>query len=100
MRILLTGASGMVGRNILEHSAISNHEILSPTRRELNLLDSSSVDEYVKNNKPDMYPPLLIVSSVDNPVSPKTKKNPIEKLTRAAIISIAHASLSILFAVE
>ena len=54
MKILLTGALGMVGRNIVEHKFSSEHEILSPTSKELNLLDSVSVSGYVDENEPDM----------------------------------------------
>ena len=54
MRILLTGSNGMVGRNILGHSSAHNHEILSPTSSELNLLVAESVKNYISENKPDM----------------------------------------------
>ncbi len=54
MKILLTGSRGMVGRNIVEHPLVASHEILSPTSKELNLLDSSSVDEFMRINTPEM----------------------------------------------
>jgi GDP-L-fucose synthase len=54
MRILLTGSRGMVGRNIIEHHFAVNHEILSPTSQELNLLDALNVRVYINTNKPDM----------------------------------------------
>ena len=54
MKILVTGARGMVGRNITEHSLAYNHEILSPTRTELNLLDAARVEAYFRSNQPDM----------------------------------------------
>lgn len=53
-RILITGASGMVGRNVCEHPAAQQYELLTPPSSELNLLDSVSVSDYVKANKPDM----------------------------------------------
>ena len=54
MKILLTGAGGMVGRNILEHNACSSHHILSPSSSELNLLDNVKVQQYLKKNNPDI----------------------------------------------
>ena len=54
MKILLTGSRGMVGRNIVEHPLAGNHEILSPTSKELNLLDALSVDKYMRTNCPEM----------------------------------------------
>lgn len=54
MRIFLTGGAGMVGRNILEHHNAAKHAIFAPTRRELNLLDSAAVLEYIKQVQPEM----------------------------------------------
>lgn len=53
MRILLTGSSGMVGRNILEHRDISNYNLLTPSSRELDLLNYSKTQIYIAKNKPD-----------------------------------------------
>ncbi len=39
MKILLTGANGMVGKNIIAAPASLQHEFLSPSSKELNLLD-------------------------------------------------------------
>ena len=54
MKILLTGARGMVGRNILEHDSALEHDILAPSSTELNLLDRHKVQVYLDENKPDM----------------------------------------------
>lgn len=43
----------MVGRNILEHSKSNEFEFLSPSRAELNLLDSSEVNSYFLEHKPE-----------------------------------------------
>jgi GDP-L-fucose synthase len=54
MKILLTGSTGMVGKNILNHQYASNYEILSPKRKDLNLLDALNVQEYIISNQPEM----------------------------------------------
>ena len=54
MKILLTGSSGMVGRNIAEHSKSSNYSLLLPNSLELNLLDADSVSKYISTYNPDM----------------------------------------------
>lgn len=54
MKILLTGGSGMVGRNICEHPSALHYNILAPSSRELNLLDAAAVNSYVKHAKPDL----------------------------------------------
>jgi GDP-L-fucose synthase len=41
--LLLTGGSGMVGRNILEHPRAANWTLLAPGSRELDLTDAGAV---------------------------------------------------------
>ncbi len=53
MKILLTGGSGMVGKNILNHHRSSDYNFLTPSRNELDLLDKSSVLVYLQTNLPD-----------------------------------------------
>lgn len=53
-RLLLTGGSGMVGRNLLEHPAIDEFELLAPRSSELDLLDYGVVQEYLLRHRPDM----------------------------------------------
>lgn len=52
--LLLTGGSGMVGRNILEHPAAGDWTILVPASRELDLTDAGAVTDYVSAHKPDL----------------------------------------------
>lgn len=53
-RILLTGGGGMVGRNVLEHPAIGEFEVLAPRSGELNLLDFNAVQAYLYESQPDI----------------------------------------------
>jgi GDP-L-fucose synthase len=53
-KILLTGASGMVGRNILEHPQIDTYEMLAPRRVEVDLTDYHQVEDYLQYHQPDM----------------------------------------------
>jgi GDP-L-fucose synthase len=54
MKIFLTGGSGMVGRNILDHPKAKHHEIIYPSSSELNLLDREHVKTYLLALKPDL----------------------------------------------
>jgi nucleoside-diphosphate-sugar epimerase len=54
MKILLTGANGMVGKNIVEVSLKHQHQFLSPSSQELNLLDGEAVKHYLQIHNPDM----------------------------------------------
>ncbi|MBE5924467.1 MAG: NAD(P)-dependent oxidoreductase [Lachnospiraceae bacterium] len=68
-KVLLTGGSGFIGRNIKEYlSGVC--KLYAPTRKELNLLDEGEVRTYIKENKID----IVIHSANPNPV-----KNELDK---------------------
>jgi GDP-L-fucose synthase len=54
MKILLTGSTGMVGRNILDIAARHQHEFFTPTSQELDLRSKQDVQSYIGKHKPDM----------------------------------------------
>ena len=54
MKIFVTGASGMVGRNFLADPRAADHEMLAPTRAELDLTDGAATAAYVANHRPDL----------------------------------------------
>jgi GDP-L-fucose synthase len=54
LKILLTGANGMVGRNVVSHSAASYFDWLTPSRRDLDLADVNAVLAYIDFHKPDL----------------------------------------------
>lgn len=54
MRILITGAGGMVGRNLLADPRAGEHEILHPSRLELDLRDATRTMAYVDARRPDL----------------------------------------------
>lgn len=52
MRILLTGGSGFIGRNLLEHLS-PDHDVLAPTHAELDLTDNRAVDAWFGGHEVD-----------------------------------------------
>jgi GDP-L-fucose synthase len=54
MKILITGGSGMVGKNLSAHKAATRHEVLCPSSRELNLLSYYQTLDWVQTHNPDM----------------------------------------------
>lgn len=54
LRILITGMTGLVGRNFLEHPDIDHFDLLTPSHSELDLLDGTAVLDYLFRHKPDM----------------------------------------------
>jgi len=54
MKLLLTGAGGMVGRNLLAHPLFRDLHILAPRRAELDLFDGTAVRRYLQEHRPDV----------------------------------------------
>lgn len=52
-RILLTGGSGFIGRNLLESPLARKYEVLAPRHAELDLLDEDAVAGHLKNGRFD-----------------------------------------------
>lgn len=52
--VLLTGASGFIGRNICDSFLCDKYSLLTPSRGELDLLDERMVDDFFKKNKIDI----------------------------------------------
>jgi len=52
MRVLVTGGSGFIGRNLVEHLSRS-HEVLAPTHAELDLIDPESVAAWFSERQVD-----------------------------------------------
>lgn len=52
--ILLTGASGFIGRNIMESDLTDKYLILAPNSKKLNLLDQQSVKDFFDANNVDV----------------------------------------------
>ena len=52
--VLITGSTGMVGRNATDKLLEIGFDVLTPTRNELDLMDSREVSNYFKSNKIDI----------------------------------------------
>jgi len=53
MKLLITGATGFVGRNLAD-TLRGAHEVLAPTRAELDLLEAEATGEYLKRHAVDV----------------------------------------------
>jgi len=53
-RVLITGGTGMVGRNLLEHPAARDHECIAPDRSKLDLTDARACLAFLQQVKPDL----------------------------------------------
>lgn len=52
-KLLITGANGMVGRNIQAHQRAADWHILAPSSAELDLMDQRAVATYYTTHRPD-----------------------------------------------
>lgn len=53
MNLLITGGSGFIGKNIIEHFS-NGYEIFAPSHKELDLLDEDAVSDYFNKHKIDI----------------------------------------------
>jgi len=53
VKIYVTGATGMVGRNIVESPLFKDFQLLTPGRSEVDLFNYQSVFEFIKKHQPD-----------------------------------------------
>ena len=68
MKILITGGSGFIGRNLFEYLS-KRYDCFAPLHRELELLDENAVMHFLKTNRFD-----VIIHSAGIPVSRKIKE--------------------------
>lgn len=54
MRVLVTGARGLVGSNIVKHARSAEHDVLAPARGELDLCDHAAVTAWLGAHEVDM----------------------------------------------
>ena len=54
LRVLLTGGTGMVGRNIAEHPAMRHWKLMAPSRKELDLEQAESVKAFLRDTRPQV----------------------------------------------
>ena len=52
-RLFITGAGGMVGRNLRDHPGIAEWELLAPSRAELDLMDAGALHAFLARHRPD-----------------------------------------------
>ena len=53
-KILITGSTGLVGRNLLDYLQSSHYQVLSPARHQLDLCEYASVLDYLKKHRPGL----------------------------------------------
>jgi GDP-L-fucose synthase len=54
LRVMVTGATGMVGRNLAEHEAVRGWSLIAPSRRELDLEDRAAVLGFLLETRPQV----------------------------------------------
>ena len=54
MRVLITGARGLVGRAVAEHCATSRDEVLSYAHKDLDITDPAAIAQAILSHRPDV----------------------------------------------
>ncbi|MBQ0803923.1 MAG: GDP-L-fucose synthase [Sulfitobacter sp.] len=53
-KLFLTGGAGMVGRNVQDHAAAANWQIIAPSSSALDLMNGAAVADFIKAEQPDL----------------------------------------------
>lgn len=69
MKILMTGGSGLLGREIIK----LNPNIIAPTHKELDVTNPKSIEKVIKKYKPDV---ILHLAATNNPPGHETDPEP------------------------
>jgi len=85
-RLLFTGASGFIGRNVLPILQGKGYDITAPVRSELNLLDADAVRRYVKSGQFD------VVLHLASPTGHNAQDVPEELFERSIRVFMALAA--------
>ena len=86
-KIFLTGASGNLGKKILDQK--TNFKILSPSSSEVNILKLNDIESYLKKNKPEY---ILHTAGLSDPMSQHEKK--ISESIKKNIIGTANLCIA------
>ena len=76
MKIFMTGGTGMVSKNILENKNSLDHEFITSSTGDLNLIDRNSVRDRLKKEMPDMVIHAGVVSGIHANIA-----NPVKYMT-------------------
>ena len=70
-KILLTGGSGFIGKNIRESDLAQDYDIVAPSHADVDIADTESVDNFFKKN--NFQTKKLIFQNVSNGLQRSTK---------------------------
>ena len=51
-KLLITGSSGFIGRYLIQNPKLKYFDVLTPSHKELNLMNPKNIKEYIEKNKP------------------------------------------------
>ncbi|MGI9019673.1 MAG: dTDP-4-dehydrorhamnose reductase [Solirubrobacterales bacterium] len=88
MRALVTGAGGMLGRDVTEALAAHGHEIFALTRSELDITDGPAVDATVGRIEPDVIVNCAAYTDVDGAESNERAATVVND-TGAGLLAVA-----------
>lgn len=65
MRVLVTGANGMVAQAVTKHFLMHDHKVIAVERKKLDITDKNAVNKFVRENDPDAVINCAAYTNVD-----------------------------------
>jgi dTDP-4-dehydrorhamnose reductase len=71
MKVLITGSQGMLGQDLVKVFEISGHDVISATRKDLDITNQSAVNDYIRIHRPDVIINAAAYNLVDRVEEPQ-----------------------------
>ena len=95
MRLLVTGAAGMLGQDVVSAAEAAGHDVSAFARRDLDITDPAAVGEAVQASRPDAIVNCAAWTDVDGAETQEQEATAVNgaavgHLSRAAAVAGAH----------
>jgi dTDP-4-dehydrorhamnose reductase len=71
MKVLITGSQGMLGQDLVKVFEIAGHDVISTTRKDLDITNQSAVNDYIRIHRPDVIINAAAYNLVDKVEEPQ-----------------------------